>query len=287
MEAVLVTLLNGISYGMVLFLIAAGLSLVLGFMGILNLAHGAIFMVGGYVGIAVAQATGNFIYGVLAGILASGLLGLLIERATLRYLHKQVLEQVLVTFGFVYIIANATLWVWGAWPKPAFIPYILAGSASIGVFQFPVHRFAIIVIGAAICFGLWWLQEKTRLGAIIRAGMDDAQMTSGIGINLTPITIGAFGFGSALAGLAAVVGTLFLGFMDPGIGTRLLFVALAVVVVGGVGSVQGALAGALLIGTINTLATTYFSELGLFTMYILMVLILLLRPSGLLGRRVY
>jgi branched-chain amino acid transport system permease protein len=286
MEKLGISLLSGITYGMVLFLIAAGLSLVLGFMGVLNLAHGAVFMVGGYVGLTVAEATGNFIFGVLAGSFASGMVGLVIERGFLRHLYKQVLEQVLVTFGFVYIIANASLWVWGPIPKPAFVPSLLAGSISTGEFQFPVHHFALIIIGAATCFGLWWLQEKTRLGAIIRAGMDDAQMTSGLGINLTPITIGAFLFGSALAGFAAVVGALFLGFMDPTTGTRLLFVALAVVIVGGVGSVEGALVGALLIGIIHTLAATYISELAMFTMYIVMILVLLFRPRGLLGRTV-
>ncbi len=286
MEILSISLLTGISYGIVLFLIAAGLSLVLGFMGILNLAHGAIFMVGGYVGITVAKATGNLILGILAGAFASGLLGLLIERGVLRHLRQQVLEQVLVTFGFVYMITNATLWIWGTDPKSAFIPSILAGSISIGEFQFPVHRLAIIIIGVATCFGLWWLQEKTRLGAIVRAGMDDAQMTSGLGINLTPITVGAFAFGSALAGFGAVVGAPLLGFVDPNTGTNMLFVTLAVVIVGGVGSVQGTLAGALLIGTIYILTNTYYPPLAIFTMYLLVVLILLLRPRGLLGRKV-
>ncbi len=287
MDILGISLLNGISYAMFLFLLAAGLSLVLGFMGILNLAHGSIFMVGGYVGLVTAQATKNFILGIIAGMLASGVFGLLIERGTLRFLSKQVLDQILVTFGFVYLTTNATLWIWGAWPKSAFVPSILASSVSIGGEQIAVYRFAVIIIGAATCFGLWWLQEKTRLGAIIRAGMDDAQMTSGLGINLTPITIGAFCFAASIAGFAAVIGGPLLGFMDPDIGSRMLFVALPVVIVGGVGSVQGTLVGAFAIGIANTLVATYFPDYALFVTYLVMVLILLIKPWGVLGRKAY
>jgi len=270
---------------MVLFLVAAGLSMIFGFMGILNLAHGAVFMLGGYIGITVAKATGSFIYGVLAGTLAGGVMGVIIERGFLRFLHNQVLEQVLVTFGFVYVITNASLWLWGSWPKSASVPPFLAGYISTGQFQFPIYRLAIIILGAAICLGLWWLQEKTKIGAIIRAGMDNAQMAGGLGINLTPITIASFCLGSALAGFAAVVGILVIGFVNPETGTNMLFTALAVVIVGGVGSVQGTLAGALLIGIVNALVMTYFQQLSIFTSYIIMVLILLFMPRGLLGRK--
>jgi branched-chain amino acid transport system permease protein len=280
------SILSGISYGMVLFLAAVGLSLVFGFMGILNLAHGVIFMLGGYVGTTVAKATGNFIFGLLAGAGSAGLVGLLIERGVLRHLYKEVLGQILVTLGFVYIITNLTIWIWTAVPQPAFVPPILAGSVSTGRFMFPIYRLAIIPIGIAICFCLWWLQEKTKVGAIIRAGMDDAQMTSALGINLTPIILGSFVFGSALAGFAGVVGTLLTRSVEPMTGIEMLFIALAVVVVGGVGSIQGTLAGALLIGTIHNLVATYFPELAMFTMYLVMVLILLVKPTGLLGRTV-
>jgi branched-chain amino acid transport system permease protein len=242
-------------------------------------------MLGGYIGITLAKATGGFIYGVLAGTFAGGLMGLIIERGFLRSLYKKVLEQVLVTFGFVYIITNATLWIWGAWPKSAVVPSLLAGYIPTGEYQFPICRLAIILIGALICLGLWWLEEKTKIGAIIRAGMDDAQMTGGLGINLAPITIAAFCLGSALAGFAAVVGGLVLGFVNPDTGTNTLFTALAVVIVGGVGSVQGTLAGGLVVGIMNALVTTYFPEFAMFTTYIIMVLILLFKPRGLLASR--
>jgi branched-chain amino acid transport system permease protein len=286
MEFLYASLLVGLSYGMVLFLIAAGLSFMLGLMGIVNLAHGAIFMVGGYIGLTVATTTGNFVLGILAGTLAAAVVGLFIERATLRQLYKQPLEQILVTFGFVYVITNITLWIWGPYPKIGFTPSILDGSITIGESSFPVYRLAIIVIGLAVYFLLWWLQSRTKIGAIVRAGMDDAPMTSALGKNLSPVTIGAFVFGSAIAGFAGFVGIAALGSIDVGTGSRIIFLALGVCIVGGVGSVHGALVGALLIGIVESLIGFYFPEVALFTMYILMIIILLFKPSGLLGREI-
>ena len=285
MDILVVGILGGVSYGVVLFLIATGLSLVLGLMGIINVAHGALFMTGAYAGLTVAKFTGNLIIGILAGAILAGLVSLIIERLFLSKLYKQELEQILITFGFVYVITNLHLWIYGAWPKSAFVPQILNGSIPIGRFGFPVHRLAVIMIGGALCVALWWLQEKTRVGARIRAGMDDAEMVSGIGINLTPINIGAFCLGAFLAGFAGVVGAPVLGGANLSMGTDIFFVSIAVCIVGGVGSVQGALVGAVLIGVATILVSTYFPVMGSFVMYILMVLILIFKPSGLLGRK--
>jgi len=285
MDILAVGILGGVSYGFVLFLIATGLSLVLGLMGIVNVSHGALFMTGAYMGLTVAKLTGSLIIGILAGAILAGIVSLIIERLFLCQLYKQELEQILVTFGFVYIITNLHLWIYGAWPKSAFVPSILSGSMTIGRFGFPVHRLAVIMMGGALCVGLWWLQEKTKIGARIRAGMDDAEMVSGLGINLRPINIGAFCLGAILAGFAGVVGAPVLGGVNLNTGTDIFFVAIAVCIVGGVGSVQGALVGAVLIGIATTLVSTYFPVLAMFVMYILMVLILIFKPSGLLGRK--
>lgn len=286
MEIFIIGLLSGSAFGMVLFLIAMGLSLTFGVMGIVNLAHGAIFMAGLYIGITVAKSTGNFILGVLAGAIASGIVGLVIERAFLRQLYKQVLEQILVTFGFVYIIVNSILWIWGPWPKAPFVPLLLSGSIPIGEFQFPIYRLAVIVIGLLMCLGLWWLQDKTRVGAIIRAGMDNAEITAAFGINLKPVTAGTFFFGSFIAGLSAVIGLPLLGGLFPTSSLDIFLLALAVCIIGGTGSVQGALAGALLTGIVITFGTIYFPEIAMFLMYLLMVIVLLFRPHGLLGRKI-
>jgi len=285
MEIIVINLLNGTSYGMLLFLIASGLSLILGLMGIVNLAHGIIFVLGGFTGLTVANLTGSFLLAVLAGALMSGLAGLIIERAFLRLLYKQDLEQVLVTFGFVFIISNLIQWVWGAWPRSAFVPSYFSGSVPVMGFHFPIHRFAVIGIGAALAVGLWWLQEKTKIGAIIRASMDDKEMTGGLGINLKPIIIGAFFLGSALAGGGCVVGVQLLGSIVHYDGVHMLLLAIGVCVIGGVGSVQGALVGALLIGIIDSFGRVYFPVLAPWTMYLVMIVILIIRPSGLLGRK--
>jgi branched-chain amino acid transport system permease protein len=242
-------------------------------------------MTGAYMGLTVAKLTGSLIIGILAGAILAGMVSLIIERLFLCQLYKQELEQILVTFGFVYIITNLHLWIYGAWPKSAFVPSILSGSMTIGRFGFPIHRLAVIMMGGALCVGLWWLQEKTKIGARIRAGMDDAEMVSGLGINLRPINIGAFCLGAILAGFAGVVGAPVLGGVNLNTGTDIFFVAIAVCIVGGVGSVQGALVGAVLIGIATTLVSTYFPVLAMFVMYILMVLILIFKPSGLLGRK--
>ncbi|MFH1123551.1 MAG: branched-chain amino acid ABC transporter permease [Pseudomonadota bacterium] len=286
MDIVLLNFLNGASYGMVLFLIAAGLSLVLGVMGIVNLAHGAIFVAGGFIGLTVAHGTGSFLLGILSGAVGSGLIGLVIERGILRLLYKRDLQQVLVTFGFVYIINNLILWIWGPSPRAAFVPSYFSGAIPIANLSIPVHRFAIIGAGAVICIILWWIQDKTRIGAIIRAGMDNAEIVSGLGINLTPINAFCFLLGSFVAGAGAVIGVQLFGSFTFNDGLYMLLYAIAVVVVGGVGNVQGALAGAMLIGIVDTYGRVYFPQIAEYTMYILLILILMVRPSGILGRKV-
>ncbi len=285
MDVVIVSILAGISHGVVLFLVAAGLSFVLGLMGIVNIAHGALVMTGAYAGLAVAKATGNLTLGGFAGALLSGLVGLLIERGFLRNLYRLQLEQILVTFGFVYMIANVHLWIYGAWPQAAFVPASLSGSVTIGQFSFPVFRIVIILMGLFLCPILWWVQDRTKIGAIIRAGMDDPDMVSVMGINLRPIHIAVFFLAACLAGFAGVVGASPLGGVNLGLGQDMIFLAIAVVVVGGAGSIQGALAGSLLIGTFSALAGTYLQVMAIFVPYILMLLILIFRPQGLLGRR--
>ncbi len=285
MDVAIVSILAGISHGVVLFLVAAGLSFVLGLMGIVNIAHGALVMTGAYAGLNVAKATGSLALGGLVGALLAGFVALLIERVFLRKLYRLQLEQILVTFGFVYMIANVHLWVYGAWPQAAFVPSSLSGSVTIGQFSFAVFRIIIILIGVVLCPILWWIQDRTKIGAIIRAGMDDPDMVSVMGINLWPINIAVFFLAACLAGLAGVLGASPLGGVNLGLGQDMIFLAVAVVVVGGVGSIQGALTGGLLISTFSALAGTYLPAIAIFVPYILMVIILIFRPQGLLGRR--
>lgn len=284
MDFMVINLLNGISFGMILFLITTGLSLTLGLMGIVNLAHGALFMVGAYVGwTVVVQLELNYGLALLAGGVIAGLLGLAIERGFLRYLYKLVDEQVLLTAGFIYILTNLSLWVWGGMAKTSYTVPVLSGSLPILGGTYPVYRIATIGIGLIFVIGLWWLQEKTRLGAIIRAGMDDKETTTGLGINLGRVNYLVFFLGAFIAGVAGVIGAQLLS-PDLSMSFNILLLALIVLVVGGVGSVQGALVGAMAIGIINAFGIAVFPEFARFLMYLAMLIILLVKPSGLLGR---
>jgi branched-chain amino acid transport system permease protein len=283
-DVLVVSTLAGLSYGMVLFLLATGLSIVLGLMGVVNLAHGMLFMTAAYAGITVGNLTGSFLLGILTGIVSAGLSGLIIERGFLRQLYKRELEQILVTFGFIYIITNLHLWFYGPYPRSGIVPLVLKSGLTIGRYDFSYYRLFIILVGAILCACLFWLQERTKIGAIIRAGMDDPETVYASGINLRNVNVGAFIFGSLLAGFAGVVGTPVLGGVNSTTGGDVIFVAIAVCIVGGVGSVQGALVGALLIGIITSLAQAYLPSIAIYVMYILMVIILVLKPSGLVGR---
>jgi len=286
MDWFVINLLNGVSYGMILFLIASGMSIVLGAMGTMNLAHGAIYMVGAYVGWTVAVKWGaTFGVGLLAGGLSAGLVGLAIERGLLRRLYKQPNEQVLLTFGFVYILTNLCLWIWSGWPRMPFTAEFLKGSFEILGRAYPKARVAVILIGLILGVGLWWLQDRTRMGAIVRAGMDDKETTMGLGINLERAFAIIFFIASFIAGVAGVIGAQLLG-VRTSLGLEVLLLALIVIIVGGVGSIQGALLGGILIGVIDSFGRAVFPQLAMFTMYFTMLVVLIVRPAGLLGRKV-
>ena len=277
-------ILNGLSFGMIMFLIASGMSIVMGAMGIVNLAHGALYMVGAYIGWTVSVKLGaSFLIGVGAGGLSAGLVGLALERGFLRHLYKQLNEQVLLTFGFVYIITNLVLWVWTGWPKMPFTAPVLSGAFRLGDQTYPVSRVSIIIIGLIIAALLYWVQEKTRVGAMVRAGMDNKEMAMGLGINLDRVFAGVF-FGAAFtAGVAGVLGAQLMGAYTT-MGMEVLLMAMIVIIVGGVGSIQGALLGGVIIGLVDAFGRALFPEMAMFTMYLAMVIVLAIKPSGLLGR---
>ena len=275
--------LNGISYGMLLFLLAAGLSLIFGLMGVINLAHGSFYLLGAYLGLTVVHKTGSFLLALVVAAVVIGLLGSLMERFYIRRLYHNELDQVLLTFGFSYIFMDLAKWIWGGDPQSLATPALLAGAIKIGGEIYPVYRIAVIVIGLATALIIWLLQEKTKAGAIVRAGVDDREMVGGLGVNVKIVFTLVFALGAAVAALGGVIGGPIIG-VYPGLDSDVLVLALVVVVVGGLGTLQGALAGSLLIGIIDTLGKILFPALSVFTIYAAMALILLLRPTGLLGR---
>lgn len=286
MDIFVPVLFNGISYGMVLFLIAAGMSLVMGIMGITNMAHGAIYMIGAYVGWMLAvQLKVNFWLAAIIGGIIGGLVGMAIERFFLRKLYKQPNEQLLLTFGFVYIITNICLWIWGGRPRLQFTDPALNTSVEIGGINFAMVRIVIVIVGGILAFLLWWMQDKTKIGAMVKAGMDDKEMTMGLGINLMFVQALVFFIASFVAGFAGTIGAQLLGVSNT-MGSEMFLMALIVIIIGGVGSVQGALLGSIIIGLIDAFGKALFPEIAMFSMYIAMIAILLLRPKGLLGREI-
>jgi branched-chain amino acid transport system permease protein len=259
----------------------------MGVMGVVNLSHGALYMVGGYIGWTLAIKLGlNYWLAVLAGGVTSGLIGLAINYGFLRHLHKMFDEQVLLTIGFVYILTNLCLWIFGSYPKSPFTASFLDSSINIiGGWTYSNARIAIIIIGIALAIGLWWLIDKTRIGAIVRAGMQDKEMTTGLGINYGLTASVVFFLGCFIAGAAGTIGAELFG-VNLNLGWDILLLAMVVVVVGGTGSAQGALLGSILIGLIISFGTTLFPDLSMFFIYLAMVVILLVKPSGLLGRRI-
>jgi branched-chain amino acid transport system permease protein len=277
----ILTLLSGLALGGLLFIVSSGLTLTFGVMRILNLAHGAMYMVGAYVGWTVSVRFHlGFALGVLVSGVTAGLLGVTIERIFLRHLHGNFNEQAVLTFGLVLIITNLTLWIWGPHAKPAFTPSFLSGSVEFVGLSFPSARLGLIVTALGIAGALWVIDKRTLLGARVRAGRDDREMLDALGVNFSLLAAGLFAFGAMLAGVAGVLGAQVLG-ANLELASSVLLLAIVVVVVGGLGSVVGSFVSAMLIGCILSLGTGYFPVLGSFTIYLLMVLILMLRPSGL------
>ncbi len=283
MDTLLLNLLIGISFGFILFLLGTGLTLTMGLMRIVNLAHGAIYMVGGYAGLTVARYTHNFLLGILAAGICAGLIGLIMETAFLRRLYKRELSQVLLTIGFIYILTNIAQWIWGTIPQSGVVPEFLSGSIPIAGIKLPMFRIGVIVFGLLAALALWLFQDKTRTGAIIRAGMDNKEVTSALGINLKLVFTAVFALGTLIAGFSGLMGAPLMG-IDLAAGWDTLLLAMMVVIVGGTGSIQGALAGGLLMGLVDSFGKAYFPSMAYFTMYLVLVIVLLFRPSGLLGR---
>lgn len=275
--------INGIAFGMLLFLLGSGLSLIFGVMRVVNLAHGSYYLIGAYVGTSLVARTGNFLLGVTGGMAVTVILGVLMQRAFLDRFRGQILAQVLVTMSFLLILGDVSLWIWGGTPQMLSVPSWLSGSVPIGTLVFPRYRLFISVLSALITLGLWLALERTLLGAKVRAAVDDPEMAGGLGVNVPLISTGMFALGAALAGLAGVLGSPVLG-VYPGADLDILTLALAVVIIGGLGSFPGTLVGSLFVGLADNIGKAVLPELSYITFFAPMALILTIRPRGLFGR---
>ena len=276
--------LNGLAYGVLLFLLSVGLTLIFGMLDVVNLAHGSFYMLGAYAGLTLIGATGSFWIALLLAPLLVGGIGALLERVCLRPLYRRPpLDQVLLTFGFIYLFEDLVKWIWGGRIRSIPPPDLFKGSVTFFGATIPSYRLFVIAFGLAVAVLLWLLMERTRLGAIIRAGVFDAEMTAGLGINIHRVFTAVFAFGAALGGLSGVIaGPIQSAY--PAMGAGILIPALIVVVVGGLGSLKGSLAGSLIIGQAETFGKAWLPDSAMLIIYVVMALVVLLRPQGLFGR---
>ena len=298
----LVQLLNGVQLGMLLFLMAAGLTLVFGIMGFVNLAHGSLYMVGAYVAAVVFARSDSFVLALLASLGGLFLIGLLVDRLGLARLHQRDhLDQVLATFGIVMFCNEAVRVIWG--PSPLFmdVPSALGESVQLLGIGYPVYRLAIIAAGLLVAVGLYLLIERTRLGMLIRAGASNRPMVAALGARIDRLNAFVFALGAAFAGMAGALAGPILS-IQPGMGEPVLILTLVVIVIGGVGSVRGAFLGALVVGIVDTAGRTLLPgllraslpadaaaslgpALASMLVYVLMALILAFKPDGLFPLR--
>src|SRR5215470_2860465 len=283
MEFLVAQLLNGLVYGVLLFLMAAGLSLIFGLMNVVSLAHGSFFMLGGFFGLSVLQLTGSFWLALALAPLAVAVLGIAMELLFMRPLYRRGhMDQVLLTFGFTFVFFDLVQAVWGRVIVRLPAPDILQGTTQIGLGVFSSYRLFLIALGFAMALTLWLFLDRSRLGAMVRAGVDDAAMAAGLGANVPALFTGIFGAGVALAALGGVAAGPVLG-LYAGMDTEILIPAFIVIVIGGMGSLRGAFIGSLVIGIADTFGKAYLPGAALFLIYLVMAVVLLLRPQGMFG----
>lgn len=277
--------LNGLTLAGVIFLVSSGFTLIFGIMRVTNLSHGAVYLLGGYIGYSVIGATHSFFYGLIAGALSMALFGLLLERTLITWLGRSEMSELLATLGLIYVLDDVSLAIWGGTPLTINLPGVLGRSSTLPPdhIVYPNGRLFILGVSVIIAIGLYYLLRRTRVGAIIRAGVDDREMVGALGINVRLVFALVFTLGTLLAGFAGVLGGTVLG-LYTGADSDILLFALAVVIVGGLGSYEGAILGSIVIGLVDNYGTAYFPAVAYSALFIPVILVLLVKPQGLLGK---
>ncbi|MCU1437299.1 MAG: branched-chain amino acid transport permease [Naasia sp.] len=277
--------LDGLSFGSLLFIAAIGMSLSFGVLRLVNLAHGGLFMLGAYLASSLLSWPGGWVTAIFGSAVAVGLLGLAIERGLLRYFRTNHLAQVLITLGIVFILHWLTLAVWGGAPLLSAPPEIVSSGVSISGQQYPVYRLALIGFGLVMFVAIWLVFSRTRYGAMVRATVDDEQMARGIGLRSELIGATVFAVGAALAGMAGAIGLPYLG-AYPGLDGEVLLFSLIIIIIGGAGSILGSFIAAITVGLINAFTAAYLPFVSSFVLFAVMIVLLIFRPYGLLGREI-
>jgi branched-chain amino acid transport system permease protein len=278
----LTVLLDGISYGMILFLISVGLTVTMGLMRVVNLAHGSFAMIGGYVAGYITQRGGNFYVSVLAATLVAAVLGALAEVTIYRPLYRKgELSQVLLTIGIVFVMTGTITEIFGAFPYPVIFPDYLTKPINIGFRDYPGYRLFLIAVGAVVAAALWYLVENSIYGARLRAAVDNARMARAVGMDVSVLFMATFVVGSALAGFGGAIGAGILS-LEPSYALKYIVLFLVVVAVGGEGSFQGSFVAAMALGIIDTVGKYFAPQAAAYLLYAAVFLLLLWRPKGLL-----
>jgi branched-chain amino acid transport system permease protein len=275
--------LNGATFAALLFIVASGFTLIFGLMRIVNLAHGALYLVGGYIGLVIASRSGSFLLALTAAAIAIAAIGLLTYTLLLRFVRGNVLRQVLLTLGLSLVLDDPALVIWGGDAFTVQVPEVLRGPLRIGAMAYPKYRLFLLLFSVLVFIALTLLLRRTRLGALIRAGVDDAEMVDAMGVDIQRVFIYTFMLGSALAGIGGVLGGAFLT-LYPTADSDILVFSLAVVIIGGRGSLAGTAIGSLFVGMLATFGQVWFPELAYFVIFGPMALLLAFRPLGLFGR---
>ena len=285
MKLFLLTFLNGLTLAALYFLVASGFSLVFGLMRNVNLAHGSLYLLGAYIGYSAIQWTGSWYLGVVAGFLAMALVGLLLQVLIFRHMEGQDMRQTMVTIGISIVLADLMLWIWSGNTYQFEAPEVLTAVVPLPLVKlYPMYRLVILGASIAIGIGLWLFLNKTPIGMMIRAGVDDRAMLAATGVNVPLVFAVTFAIGAGLAGFAGVVGGTALS-IAPGEDVRYLLASLIVTIVGGMGSIVGAAIGALLIGMAEQFGLAYSPTYGVVYTFLIMVLVLAFRPQGIMGKR--
>jgi branched-chain amino acid transport system permease protein len=284
MTSAILQAINGVSLAALLFLLASGFTLSFGLMRVVNMAHGAYYLLGGYIGLSVARTTGSFAAALVAGGLAIVALGYLVDRFLLRRTGENHLAQVLLTVGVAFVIGDIALKIWGGDFLKVPVPLALRGATELpGGLVYPTYRLVLILLGAAVGVLLWILYRKTQIGAVVRAGVDDREQVAATGINVDRLFVMVSALASFLAGMAGVAGGAFLT-LYPGAEWEILVYALVVVIVGGLGSLGGAMIGALIVGLLDAYGRWLLPEFSYFVLFAPMAVLLLVRPRGIAGK---
>lgn len=283
MIGTLLQILNALSFSALLFIVASGFTLIFGLLRVVNLAHGALYLLGGYIGMTLVVWSGSFLLGVVGAAAAIALVGFAIDRWLLERVKNAELKQVLLTLGVAMLFNDQALVLWGGDARTIPVPEILQGAMQFGDLYYPKYRMAVLVCGLLIFALLWLGYNRTKLGALIRAGVDDKEMVQAIGVDIGKLFVLTFMLGSALAGVAGVLGGAFLT-LYPGADSEILVFGLAIVIIGGRGSLVGAAVGSLLVGFLSTFGQVWFPELSYFIIFGPMAVLLAFRPLGLFGK---